>query len=96
MTRGHFLVKEAMNTRPITVEVNAPVIEAAKLMKDEGIGSCIVVDKKPIGIITESDIIKKLVAEDLNASETSIAEIMTSPFIVTGPYVDIEEAMKTR
>ncbi len=95
MTRGHFLVKEAMNTRPITVKVNASVIEAARLMRDEGIGSCIVVDKKPIGIITESDIIKKLVAEDLKAGETSIAEIMTSPFIVIGPYVDIEEAMKT-
>jgi len=40
-------------------------------MKKKGIGNCIVIDTKPIGIITESDILKKIVAEDLK----SIVEI---------------------
>ena len=64
-------------------------------MKEKGIGNCIVIEDKPIGIITESDILKKVVAEDLKASEVSVGEIMSTPIIVIDPYVSIEEATKT-
>jgi len=53
------------------------------------------VSNKPLGIITESDIIKKVVAENLKASEVNVEDIMSSPIIVIDPYVPLEEAMKT-
>ena len=95
MSKGNVIVKEAMKSNPVTISPNTSVKEAAQIMKKRRIGNCIVVEDKPIGIITESDIIKKVVAEDSKASEVSVAEIMKTPLIVVDPYVDIEEAMKT-
>lgn len=94
MGKGVVLVKEAMKTNPVTVKPKTSVKEAAELMKKKGIGNCIVVDEKPLGIVTESDILKKVVAEDKKASEVLVEEIMMTPLIVTDPYIDIEEAMK--
>jgi len=95
MSKGNVLVKEAMKAKPVTIKPNRSVREAALLMKKKRIGNCIVVEDKPVGIITESDIIKKVVAEDKNASEITVGEIMKTPLIVIDPYVNIEEAMKT-
>jgi len=95
MAKGDVLVKEAMKTNPVTVKPNISVKEAAKIMKKKGIGNCIVADDKPMGIVTESDIIKKVVAEGLDTNNVLVKDIMTTPIIVIGPYVDIEEAMRT-
>jgi CBS domain-containing protein len=95
MNKGNVLVKEAMKTNPITVKTKTSVKEAADLMKKKGIGNCIVVDDTPVGIITESDILKKVVAADLKASEVTVEEIMSTPIIVIDPYVTLEEAVKT-
>jgi len=89
------IVKEAMKVNPITVKPDITVKEAAKIMKNKRIGNCIVADKKPVGIVTESDIIKKVVAEGLDAGKVLVKDIMTTPIIVIDPYVDIEEAMRT-
>ncbi|HDM25433.1 MAG TPA: CBS domain-containing protein, partial [Thermoplasmatales archaeon] len=88
-------VKEVMRAKVITVEPNTTVREAAQLMRKKKVGSVIVVEDKPVGILTESDIIEKIVAEDKKASDVLVKEIMTSPIIVIDPYIDLEEAMKT-
>jgi CBS domain-containing protein len=95
MSKGNVLVREAMKGNPFTVKPKTSVKEVANIMRDNGIGNCIVVSNKPLGIITESDIIKKVVAEDLKASEVNVEEIMSSPIIVIDPYAPLEEAMKT-
>jgi len=92
---GKVLVKEVMRAKVITVEPNTTVREAAQLMRKKKVGSVIVVEDKPVGILTESDIIEKIVAEDKKASDVLVKEIMTSPIIVIDPYIDLEEAMKT-
>jgi CBS domain-containing protein len=90
------IVKEAMKANPIMVRPNISVFEAAKLMKKKRIGNVIVVEKKqPIGILTESDILKKVVAEGKNGKDVSVEEVMSTPIIVTDPYVPLKEAMKT-
>ena len=92
---GRVLVKEVMKAKVITVKPDTSVKEAAQLMRKNRVGSVIVVDDKPIGILTESDIIEKIVAEDKKASDILVKEIMTSPIIVIEPYIDLEEAMRT-
>jgi CBS domain-containing protein len=94
MSRGSFLIREAMKMNPVTVLPDATVMKAAQLMKEKKIGNCIVVDKTPIGIITESDILKKVVALDLNASQVTVKDIMTSPIIIADPNISLEEAIK--
>ena len=90
------IVKEAMKSNPVIVKHTITVLEAAKLMREKKIGNVIVVEKKhPIGILTESDILKKIVAEGKNANEILVEEVMSTPIIVTDPYIPVEEAMKT-
>ena len=89
------LVKEAMKTNLVIVPTSITVLEAAKLMKIRRIGNVLVVEKKqPIGILTESDILKKVVAEGKNAKDTLVKEVMSTPIIVIDPYITLEEAMK--
>lgn len=94
MSKGKILVKEAMRGSPITVTTTMTVKQAADLMRKKKIGNCIVADEKPIGILTESDILKKVVAEDLKASQVLVKDVMKTPLIVIDPYVELEEAMK--
>ena len=90
------IVKEAMKTNLAKVEPSTKVLDAAKLMKKRKIGNVIVVEKKqPIGILTESDILKKVVAEGKNAKDILVKDVMSTPLIVIDPYVSLEEAMKT-
>ena len=64
------IVKEAMKAKPVIVKPAITVLESAKLMKKNKIGNVIVVeDKQPIGILTESDVIKKVVAENKKPEE---------------------------
>jgi len=89
------IVKEAMNMKLVIVEPHLTVLEAAKLMKNKGIGNVIVVEKDlPIGILTESDILKKVVAEGKEAKVTKVKDVMSTPVLVTDPYVTLEQAMR--
>lgn len=94
MSKGRIIVREAMKTNPIIVTPLTSVQDTAALMTKNKIGNCIVVDKKPIGIITESDIIRKVVSKGKVASKVNVTEIMTTPIIVIDPYMDLDEARK--
>lgn len=90
------IVKEAMKTNIAKVNPNTSVLEAAQMMKKRRIGNVIIVEKKqPIGILTESDIIKKVVAEGKSAKDILVKDIMSTPIIVTEPYISLEEAVRT-
>lgn len=89
-------VKEAMTRKVETVTPEMPVIEAAKKMADEKIGSVVVVDDKgmPIGIVTERDVLYNVVAKNRIASEIKVKEIMSSPIRYVSPETNIIEASK--
>jgi len=93
---GEIIVKEAMKTNIAMVKPSMSVLEAANLMKKRKIGNVIVVEKKqPVGILTEGDIIRKIVAEGKDVKKAKVKDAMSTPLIVIDPYVTIEEAMKT-
>lgn len=90
------LVKEAMKYNPVMVKPTQTVLEAAQLMKQFKIGNVLVGEKKqPFGILTESDILKKVVAEGKHPKDVLVKEVMSTPVIVIDPYVTLEDAMKT-
>ena len=65
------IVKEAMKTNLAIVDPNTSVLDAAKIMKKRKIGNVIVVKKdQPIGILTESDILRKVVADGKNPEKS--------------------------
>lgn len=66
---------------PMTFKENDKVIDAVKKMTKENFGSVVIVDKgsKVVGIVTERDLMKKLLNNGMNPKTTSLKEIMTSP-----------------
>ncbi len=88
------LVKEVMKTKPVFVQPFTTVLDAARIMRDHKIGNVIISEvNHPIGILTESDIIKKVVCEDKNPKEVQVEEVMSSPIIVAEPYISLQEAL---
>ena len=73
----------------------ASVKEAANVMRDAKIGALLVMRGDRLhGILTERDILNKIVAEGLDASKIKVHEIMTSDVVVIGPNRTVREAMK--
>ena len=66
--------------KPITFFKNDKVINAVNIMSDNNYGSVVIVDKsnKVIGIVTERDILKKLVKNNLSAKTTNL-DLPTTP-----------------
>ncbi len=85
-------VKEIMKP-VIKTSVDSTVSDAAKIMDMKNIGSLPIEENgNLIGIITERDILRKIVAKGRNPEETSVRDIMSSPLITIGPEEGIEEA----
>jgi CBS domain-containing protein len=71
------------------------VKKAAEVMAQEDKSAIIVtVEGKAKGIVTERDILKRIVAEDKNAKNTKLKEIMSSPLVTIEPNTDLEEAAR--
>jgi CBS domain-containing protein len=89
------LVKEVMKIKPVIVQPFTTVFEAARIMREKKIGNVIIAEvNHPIGILTESDIIKKVVCEKKNPDDLTVEEVMSKPLIVIGPYISLQEALK--
>ena len=68
------------------------VLEAAKLMRQHRVDSIIVIDRGvPVGIITEGDIISKVVSRDTKPSTVELQEIMTTPLVTASPNDSVSE-----
>ncbi len=88
-------VRNFVKTDALTVDANASVLEAARAMREKGVGNCIVsVRGVPAGIVTERDMLNRIAAEDLLSSSVSIRKIMTSPMISVTADTSLPEAMK--
>ncbi len=74
------LVDAIMNTDVVTVTRDHTVLRAARLMRDQGVGSVVVVDdhRRPIGVLTDRDVAVKLVADN-KSPETPVDEVMSHP-----------------
>jgi CBS domain-containing protein len=89
------LVEEVMSRSPRTGSPDMTVKEAAVLMRDEKVGSLIIVeDGLAVGIVTERDLLNKIVSENKVPSKTLVKDIMTSPLITTTEKESLSEAAK--
>ena len=86
------VVKEAMhNITKVPASFN--VAQAAKVMDQKIIGSVLVEENnKIIGIMTERDILRKVVAAGRRGEELSVKEVMTSPLKTIDAYAPLHEA----
>jgi len=92
MTYG-ILVREAMTLNPITCKKDITVKEAVDLMLEEKIGSLLVVeDKGLVGIFTEKDILKKIIAQKREPEKTKLEDVMVKELITISPDSDLSKA----
>ena len=87
------LVRDMMNRDVKTIEPDSTVQEAAAKMSKHSIGSLIVIKGGSLqGIITERDIMAKVVAKALDSSRTKVSAVMTKEVVMIAPERDVGDA----
>jgi CBS domain-containing protein len=94
--RPKMLVKDVMSSPAITVEENASTNRVAELMDKHDVGCIIVTNKeeKPIGIITERDLVLRVLAKNAKPDALKAEEVMTSPLTTIEPDATITETAR--
>ncbi len=88
-------VSDLMSTTPITCTAEATIADVARLMRDHGISSVVVMDAETLaGIITVRDLTHKVLAEDLDGTVT-VGQVMTrDPVTITPDSLGLDALMK--
>jgi CBS domain-containing protein len=87
-------VKDIMTKEVVTIDAEKSVFEAAQLMSAKGLGCLIVVEKTlPVGIITERDIVRRIVAKR-SSLDAKVTEVMTKELITVDPDTSLKEAAR--
>ncbi|MGD8565489.1 MAG: CBS domain-containing protein [Candidatus Bathyarchaeota archaeon] len=94
--RSKMLVRDVMSSPPITVNENTRAHKIAELMDKHALGCIIVTGKKgkPIGIITERDLVRRILAKNVKPDSIKAKEVMTSPLITVDPDKKISETAR--
>ncbi|MEM0057639.1 MAG: CBS domain-containing protein [Candidatus Bathyarchaeia archaeon] len=94
--RPKMLVRDVMSSPVITVDEEATAVRVAELMEKHELGCIIVTNKegKPIGIITERDLVIRVLAKNLKPDAVKAKDVMTSPLITIEPDETINEAAR--
>ena len=88
-------IRDIMGKNVVTIDEDSSVLDAAQLLKEKEISFLVITkNNKPIGVVTESDFVRKLVVDDKIASKTSLSEIMSYKFRSVEPSTDIEDAVQ--
>jgi len=90
------VVREAMSSPVVSVPEDSDIIRIAKLMREQKIGAIIVSshDGHPVGIVTERDIVLRVVADGNNPKNTKAKEVMSSPLRLVNAEMKIVDAMR--
>jgi CBS domain-containing protein len=92
---GAILVRDIMSRAVKTVRPSSTVKEAVEKMNKFGIGSVVVVDgDRPLGIITERDILRRVVEGGLEPSIAKAKDVMSAPLISISEDATAEEAAR--
>jgi CBS domain-containing protein len=88
------LVRELMAEPVVTVTADATLTEAARMMRDADIGDVIVVKKaKPVGVLTDRDIVVRGIAENRTPGTVTAGEICSTDVVSIAPDAEISQAI---
>ncbi len=90
------LVREVMSSPVIEAEEHETAEDAAKKMMKYGVGAIIVTGQRgePVGIVTKTDLVNKVIAKNLKPNEVKLKDIMSTPLQTIDPDARIEEALR--
>jgi len=88
-------IKDIMEKNVITIEHDKTALDAACLISEKDISFLVIMkDGLPIGVLSESDFVRRLAASDLKASGIMISDIMSKKFRWVDPSTTIEDAIQ--
>jgi len=90
------IVKDVMTSPVVTIAETATANKVAELMLDNKVGCVIVVDKmgNAIGIVTERDLVVRVLAKNLAPSDARAKNFMTCPLVTVEPEANVTDAAR--
>ena len=86
-------VREQMTSNVVTIEPTASIVDAAKKMIQQEKGPLPVVEgSKVVAMITDRDIIARVVAEGADPTSLRVSDIATTDLVTMSPDADVDEA----
>lgn len=90
-----YVVGDVMTTKPVTCTRETTLLNCAKTMKENEVGSLLIVEKgELLGIFTDTDFVYKVAAEELSMN-TPVKKVMSTVLYTTEAKTDIVDAVKT-
>jgi CBS domain-containing protein len=88
-------VRESMTPAPTTVEASEDVVEAARRMAAQDVGSLpVVANGELVGMVTDRDLVLQVLAKDLDPHKTSVGTVCSENPIVVSPEDSLDEALQ--
>ena len=88
-------VRDVMTAKPTTCSVEASVADAAKVMAREDVGSIPVVEgDRLVGILTDRDIVLRLVAQGRDPQSTTVGEVASTDLATVSPDENLDRALQ--
>jgi CBS domain-containing protein len=92
------LVRDVSNKQVVTITPDTPLVQCARLMHDEHVGSLVVVDggpnnRRPMGIVTDRDIVLEAVAQSLDPATLTAGDIMVTSLGTVRDDDDVVDAL---
>ena len=89
--------QEIMTKDVATIHPHAPVAEAIQRMRERQVGSLLVEQVSPSdtwGIVTQTDVVQKVVAFEMDPAQVKVAEVMSKPITIVRPYTPLRECAR--
>ncbi|MFF9087484.1 CBS domain-containing protein [Streptomyces sp. NPDC014991] len=88
-------VREIMTAAPVAVGPQTSVVDVARLMRDQGIGVVLVAEDETLrGLVTDRDLVVRVVCEGGNIGERSVAEACSEDLVSLSPDDDVSRAVE--
>nr|AIF19759.1 signal transduction protein [uncultured marine thaumarchaeote KM3_87_F05] len=88
-------IRDIMEKNVVTIEDDKTALDAAQLISEKDVSFLVIMKNNiPIGVLSESDFVKRLAADDKKASDVIVSEIMSSNFRWVEPETEIEDAIQ--
>lgn len=89
-----YSVRDVMTNKPVAVDPNCSIIDAAKIMHTHNVNSLVITkNKEAIGIVTDEDFVRKIIAKGSDFTKKKVSDLMQKKLITISPNHDIYNAL---
>jgi len=79
----------------VTIDKAASILDAARIMRNHHVGDIVVVDgKKPVGVITDRDIVVEIVAKEVDLASVAVGDVMSLSIATAEEDADLFETLR--